>query len=80
LGAQLDVKSWMPPPLFHYIQEQGDIEIEEMYNVFNMGAGMIVCVDPSDVDHLLNELEGAWVIGEAKLHDGVGSKVELRRL
>lgn len=80
LGAQLDVKSWSPPPLFSYIQERGDIAIEEMYNVFNMGVGMIVCVDPSDVDHLLNELEDAWIIGEAKLHDGAGSKVELRSL
>ena len=41
---------------------------------------MIVCADPNDVDHLLNQLEDAWIIGEAKLHDGVGSKVELRNL
>lgn len=80
LGARLDIKSWMPPLLFHYIQEQADIEIEEMYNVFNMGVGMIVCADPSDVDHLLNELEDAWIIGEAKLYDGAGPKVELQNL
>ena len=80
LGAQIDLKSWVPPPLFNYIQEQGDIATEEMYNVFNMGIGMIVCVDPSDVDHLLNELEDAWIIGEAKLYDGAGPKVELQNL
>ena len=77
LVAQIYVNSWSPPPLFNYIQERGDIATEEMYNVFNMGVGMIVCADPSDIDHLLDELEDAWVIGEAKLHDGVGSKVEL---
>ncbi len=80
LGAQIDLKSWVPSPLFNYIQEQGDIATEEMYNVFNMGVGMIVCVDPSDVDHLLNELEDAWIIGEAKLYDGAGPKVELQNL
>ena len=80
LGAQIDLKSWVPPPLFNYIQEQGDIATEEMYNVFNMGVGMIVCADPSDVDHLLNELEDAWIIGEAKLYDGAGPKVELQNL
>ena len=80
LGAQIDLKSWVPPPLFNYIQEQGNIATEEMYNVFNMGVGMIVCADPSDVDHLLNELEDAWIIGEAKLYDGAGPKVELQNL
>ena len=80
LGAQIDLKSWVPPPLFNYIQEQGDIATEEMYNVFNMGVGMIVCADPNDVDYLLDELEGAWIIGEAKLYDGAGPKVELQNL
>ncbi len=80
LGAQIDVKSWPTPPLFHYIQERGDIATEEMYNVFNMGVGMIVCADPSDVDYLLDQLEDAWIIGKATLHDGVGPKVELRNL
>ena len=80
LGAQLDVKSWVPPPLFNYIREQGNIETEEMYNVFNMGVGMIVCADPTEVDHLLNELNDAWIIGEVTLHDGAGPKVELRNL
>lgn len=80
LGARIDAKSWTPPPLFTHIQERGDIATEEMYNVFNMGVGMIVCAGPSDVDYLLNELEDAWIIGEATLHDGAGPKVELRNL
>ena len=80
LGARLDAKSWTPPLLFSYIQERGDIATEEMYNVFNMGVGMIVCAEPSDVDYLLDELDDAWIIGEATLHDGVGSKVELQSL
>lgn len=80
LGAQIYVNSWSPPPLFNYIQECGDIAIEEMYNVFNMGVGMIVCAEPSEVDYLLNELEDAWIIGEAKLQVGSGSKVELQGL
>ena len=80
LGAQIDLKSWVPPPLFNYIQEHGDIATEEMYNVFNMGVGMIVCADPNDVDYLIDELEGAWIIGEATRRDGAGPKVELQNL
>lgn len=80
LGAQIDVKSWPPPPLFGYIQERGGIATEEMYNVFNMGVGMIACADPGDVDYLLDELEDAWIIGEATLRDDAGPKVELLNL
>lgn len=80
LGAYLDTKSWTPPPLFNYIQEEGGIATEEMYNVFNLGVGMIVCADPGDADSLLSELEDGWIIGEATLHNGTGPKVELRNL
>ena len=80
LGAKLDAKSWPPPPLFNYIQEKGDIETSEMYSVFNMGVGMIVCADPKDVEYLLGELEDAWIIGEVTAYGGNGLKVELQNL
>lgn len=80
LRAKIYVNSWSPPPLFNYIQECGEIAIEEMYNVFNMGVGMIVCAELSEVNDLLNELEDAWIIGEAQLHTDPGPKVELRDL
>ena len=80
LGAQIYVNSWSPPPLFKFIQERGNVATDEMYNVFNMGVGMIVCAEPSDGEYLLDELEDAWIIGEVKSHDGVGSRVELRAI
>ena len=80
LGAQIYVNSWSPPPLFKFIQERGDVGTDEMYNVFNMGVGMIVCAEPSDGEYLLDELEDAWIIGEVKSHDGVGPRVELRAI
>ena len=78
VGAALDASTWSPPPVFAYIQEHGSIEDEEMFNVFNMGVGMIVCVAASDVEFLLTKLGDAWVIGEATGYDGTGQRVEWR--
>ena len=38
------------PPILKLMAEKGDIAEEMMYNTFNMGLGMIVAVDPSQVD------------------------------
>ncbi len=75
LGAKLQCSSWTVPPLFDYIQTQGSIDTVEMYNVFNMGVGMIVCASPDDVDYLLGALDDAWIIGEASEFDGVDDRV-----
>ena len=76
VGAALDATTWSPPPLFAYIQEHGSIETEEMFNVFNMGVGMVVCVARSDAESLLAEMDDAWVIGETIEYDGAGDRVE----
>ena len=75
LGAAINVDSWSPPPLFEYIQQFGEIDESEMYNVFNMGVGMIACAAQQDVDFLLSELGDAWVIGETTKHYGREDRV-----
>ena len=74
-GARLDLDSWKIPPVFEYIQSQGNIEAIEMFNVFNMGIGMIICVAPEDVEFLLSELGDAWIAGEVTKYDGDGDRV-----
>ncbi len=76
VGAILDPGTWAPPPLFGYIQEQGRIDDDEMFNVFNMGVGMVICSAASEADFLLSELNGAWIIGETTKFDGVGDRVK----
>src|SRR4029434_3196537 len=39
-----DTTSWRVPRIFQVLQENGDIDREEMYQVFNMGIGMVVIV------------------------------------
>ena len=45
--AMIDTSSWKVPPIFRLIQRGGDISREEMYQVFNMGIGMVLVVSKS---------------------------------
>lgn len=67
-GVTIDLNSYPRKPIFDFIAKTGDIEIKEMCNVFNMGIGFMMALDPNDVDTVLNELkaigEDAYVIGE----------------
>ena len=54
------------------LAKEGDITEEMMYNTFNMGLGMIVAVDPADVDKTMAAVKQAgdtpYVVG--KIIDG----------
>lgn len=50
INANIDLKSFDVPPVFGLIQKNGKIADQMMYNTFNMGLGMILAVDPKDVD------------------------------
>ncbi len=61
-----------PPPIFKLIQEKGDVPVEEMYSVYNMGIGFCLVVGPADAQKTLGLLQEAQakatVIGKA-IHD-----------
>jgi phosphoribosylformylglycinamidine cyclo-ligase len=44
--AFIDGKSWKTPPIFSYLQQQGKVPLSEMFQVFNMGIGMVAIVSP----------------------------------
>jgi phosphoribosylformylglycinamidine cyclo-ligase len=54
--ASIRVGSWELPELFHFLQEKGEVESDEMFRVFNMGIGLVAAVAPSG----LKELLAAW--------------------
>lgn len=64
LGVLIRKGTWEVLPLFEMIQKKGKIKPAEMYNVFNMGIGMVVVVSPQNADKVRNALNGARVIGE----------------
>jgi len=55
--AEVDLSSWRIPPIFDLIQGVGNVKIEEMYKVFNMGIGLILVVSKNNVDRIKRELE-----------------------
>lgn len=71
LGARIDASSWPVPPIFSLIQEAGGVSHEEMFDVFNMGIGMVTISSEADALHLLSQIEGAMVIGEVVKGDAL---------
>jgi phosphoribosylformylglycinamidine cyclo-ligase len=59
LSAVVDRSAWRVPALFRFIQEQGKVDREEMYRVFNMGIGMVIMIRPADADRALGVLRKA---------------------
>lgn len=47
LAAEIRFGSWEIPAPYRTLQEEGDVELEEMFRVFNMGIGMVAIVDPA---------------------------------
>ncbi len=42
LSAHINRRSFSLPDIFHWLQQQGDIETEELYRTFNCGIGMVI--------------------------------------
>ena len=57
--AVVNKNSYDVPPIFKMLMADGDIAEEMMYNTFNMGVGMVLAIDPKDVDATLKALEAA---------------------
>ncbi|HAI26487.1 MAG TPA: phosphoribosylformylglycinamidine cyclo-ligase, partial [Lactococcus lactis] len=50
-------------PIFKALEKYGDIKHEEMYEIFNMGIGMVIAVAPENAETLKKELN-AFEIGK----------------
>ncbi|MEW4414300.1 phosphoribosylformylglycinamidine cyclo-ligase [Clostridium sp. AN503] len=68
-GTRAVVKkdSYEVPAIFKMLAEKGDVAEEMMYNTYNMGLGMIVAVDPADVEKTMEAIKSAgdtpYVVG-----------------
>jgi phosphoribosylformylglycinamidine cyclo-ligase len=64
IAARIKKHSWDVLPVFKLIQKEGNIAEEEMYQVFNMGIGMIIVCSAGQVANIVSVLPQAEVIGE----------------
>ena len=62
--------SYEVPAIFQMMAREGKVEEQMMYNTYNMGIGMIVAVDPADVDKTIAAMKAAgdtpYIVGEIK--------------
>lgn len=78
LGCEIDKNSYEVPAVFKIMQKRAGISDEQIYNTFNMGIGMVVCVDKKDVEKTVSQLESTGescaVIGKIVKGTGVALK------
>ncbi|RIV11031.1 phosphoribosylformylglycinamidine cyclo-ligase [Priestia flexa] len=75
LGVEIDYGSWPIPKIFDFLQEYGGLERKEMFEVFNMGIGFVLAVEPEEMNAIINAIESkgekAFVIGRVTEGNGV---------
>ena len=68
--AMIRKNSYEVPAIFKLMAEKGQVEEKMMYNTYNMGLGMVLAVDPADVDKTMEAIKAAgetpYVVGEIK--------------
>lgn len=71
--AVIKKDSYEVPAIFKLMAKTGNIDEEMMYNTYNMGVGMMLALDPADVDKTMEAIKAAgetcFVVGEVKSGD-----------
>lgn len=78
VGCVIDTKSYEVPAVFRVMQQKAELTNEQIYNTFNMGIGMVVCVKKHDVKKAIAQLEATGeqcvVLGKTVKGSGVTLK------
>ena len=73
VNAEIKKDSYPVPPIFGLLQKTGNLEEKMMYNTYNMGLGMVLAVDPADVDKTMEAIlaaeETPYVVGKVTAGD-----------
>ena len=74
-GIRIDEGSWEILPVFAFLEKYGRVPHREMFNIFNMGIGMVIALDASEaplaIELLAAQGERAAVIGRVTDTEGV---------
>ena len=74
-GIAIEEGTWEILPVFRFLEKYGKIAHREMFNIFNMGVGMVIALDAEEaqkaVDILASHGEQASVIGRVTDSEGV---------
>ncbi|MCM1301577.1 MAG: phosphoribosylformylglycinamidine cyclo-ligase [Alistipes senegalensis] len=74
-GIEIDEGSWEILPVFRFLEKYGRVPHREMFNIFNMGIGMVIALDAAEAQQAIDLLtaagERASVIGRITDKPGV---------
>ncbi len=74
-GIEIHEGTWEILPIFHFLEKYGKIPHREMFNIFNMGIGMVLAMDAAQageaIDILAQHGDKAAVIGKVTDQQGV---------
>ncbi len=70
LAASVDTSAWTPPGIFRLIQQQGGVDQDEMFRVFNMGLGMVAVCPEAHVSTFCQRIPEAIPVGSVIDRDG----------
>lgn len=77
-GVEVKEGSWEILPVFRFLEKYGKVAHREMFNIFNMGVGMVIALDESEAEKAIEILtaagEKASVIGHVVEGEGVTIK------
>ena len=77
-GVEVTEGSWEILPVFRFLEKHGGVAHREMFNIFNMGIGMVIALDPSEAEKAIEILashgEKASIIGRIVEGEGVTIK------
>jgi len=76
LGCYVDASAWELPPVFRWLMKNGGVAPLEMARTFNNGIGMVLIVDATKADEIIQALTKAgpsevYRIGEVTAKLGV---------
>ena len=74
-GLDIEEGTWEILPVFRFLEKYGKVPHREMFNIFNMGIGMVIALDSSEAQRAIDILtaagEKASVIGRVTDTEGV---------
>lgn len=82
LQAVIDHKLWSTLPVFDYLQQLGQLPLIDCFQTFNMGIGLVLAVDPTNVEQVQEKLkeagEASYQIGHLRQRPENAEKIEIK--
>jgi len=76
-AVEINLAAWTLPPVFAWLQANGQMSEAEMLKTFNCGVGMVMAVAPEAAEEIAKE-SGAFVLGQITAGEGVSYKESLK--